>query len=149
MGVSALDSHLGYALRMVSNAVSQGFARKLAGEGVTVAEWVMLRSLYDADAMAPSALAAQMGMTKGAITKLAERLVNKGLLARSGHADDRRRQSLALTGQGRAIVPALASLADHNDATFFSVLSEDQRRTLKALLARLVSQHALAAIPLS
>ena len=43
--VSDLTAHTGYLLRMVSNAVSQEFARKVAGEGVTVAEWVMLRSL--------------------------------------------------------------------------------------------------------
>ena len=32
-----LSSHTGYLLRMVSNAVSRDFARKLVGEGVTVA----------------------------------------------------------------------------------------------------------------
>ena len=83
---SDLTAHTGYWLRMVSNAVSQDFARKVADEGVTVAEWSFMRALYDADAMAPSALAEKMGMTKGAISKLADRLLGKGL-------DHPRRQS--------------------------------------------------------
>ena len=61
----------------MSNHVSHAFAIKLAGVGVTVAEWVVLRELYDAES-APSALAEQLGMTRGAISKLADRLIDKG-----------------------------------------------------------------------
>ena len=46
---SDLTAHTGYWLRMVSNAVSQDFARKVADEGVTVAEWSFMRALYDAE----------------------------------------------------------------------------------------------------
>ena len=63
--VSDLAAHTGYLLRMVSNAVSQEFARKVAGEDVTVAEWAVLRTLYGSQPMAPSALALTMGMTRG------------------------------------------------------------------------------------
>ncbi|MBL8583637.1 MAG: MarR family transcriptional regulator, partial [Rhizobiaceae bacterium] len=71
--VSALESHLGYWLRLVSNRVSHGFARKLAGREIIAAEWVVLRELHDS-AAAPSRLAERLGMTKGAISKLADRL---------------------------------------------------------------------------
>ena len=37
--ISDLDAHLGYWLRFVSNHVSQTFASRLQGKGVTVAEW--------------------------------------------------------------------------------------------------------------
>jgi hypothetical protein len=57
--VSGLQDHLGYWLRYVSNQVSHGFSLKLAAREVTVAEWVMLRELYDQDAMAPSEPVAQ------------------------------------------------------------------------------------------
>ena len=46
-------------------------------------------------------LAERMGMTRGAISKLSDRLVAKGLVARRADADDRRAQALALTGPGR------------------------------------------------
>ena len=78
--ISKLEDHLGYWLRAVSNAVSHGFARKVEAEGVTVAEWAFMRVIYGQTEMSPSALAAAMGMTRGAISKLAERLEAKGLV---------------------------------------------------------------------
>ena len=65
--VPELTAHLGYWLRQVSNHVSHAFARKLEAEGVTVAEWTMLRELYGGHALGPSRLAERMGLTRGAI----------------------------------------------------------------------------------
>ncbi|MEI9903207.1 MAG: hypothetical protein WDN06_03970 [Asticcacaulis sp.] len=44
---SHLEAHLGYWMRFVSNHVSQAFARKVEAHGVTVAEWVVLRELFE------------------------------------------------------------------------------------------------------
>jgi len=145
--VSDLNAHTGYLLRMVSNAVSQEFARKVAGEDVTVAEWAMLRSLYGGEAIAPSVLAERMGMTRGAISKLAGRLLEKGLIERDGNPDDRRGHSLSLSAAGAAKVPLLAGLADENDATFFAVLSGEDHERLRGLLHTLIDQHGLSAMP--
>lgn len=145
--ISDLTVHTGYWLRMVSNTVSQEFARKVAAEGVTVAEWTFLRALYDADAMAPSALAERMGMSRGAISRLADRLVDKRLVSRDDHADDGRMQTLSLTPAGRDKVPALAALADRNDAEYFGVLSDDERAALDRLLRTLADRRGLKTVP--
>lgn len=143
--VSALDAHLGYWLRYVSNQVSHAFSLKLAARGVTVAEWVALRALYDHGALAPSVLAERLGMTRGAISKLAERLAGKALLTRS--AGDGRLQSLALTGAGRALVPELAALADRNDAEFFGDLDPAERAVITAAMKRIVARLGLRGVP--
>ena len=83
--LSSLESHLGYWLRYVSNHVSHAFAVKLAGSEVTVAEWVVLRELYDSES-APSDLADRLGMTRGAISKLADRLIAKDMIVRRADA---------------------------------------------------------------
>ena len=44
---SALPDHLGYWLRKLSNAVSSSFAGRLARHGVSVPQWVVLRTLFD------------------------------------------------------------------------------------------------------
>ena len=67
-------------------------------------------------------------MTRGAISKLADRLIAKALIVRRAAAGDRRFQSLALTRQGRAVTPKLAALADENDQEFFAALDSDTRR---------------------
>ncbi|WP_246138608.1 MarR family winged helix-turn-helix transcriptional regulator [Nitrospirillum bahiense] len=133
---------------MVSNAVSQSFARAVEARGVTVAEWVLLRVLYDVERLAPSALAERMGMTKGAISKLADRLVEKGLVRREANLEDRRGQTLALEPAARSLVPLLAELADRNDAAFFNGLSPSERAQLKGLLHKIASKHKLNTAPI-
>ncbi len=132
---------------MVSNAVSQEFARKVSGEDVTVAEWSFMRALYDLEPTPPSVLAESMGMTKGAISKLAERLVAKGLVERVESQQDKRAHSLSLTREGRAKIPVLASLADQNDAEFFGVLTKKEHETLDRILKVLAERRGLKATP--
>jgi DNA-binding MarR family transcriptional regulator len=138
-----LESHIGYWLRMVSNAVSQSFARRVEVEGVTVAEWVFLRVLYGAPNISPSTLAEKMGMTRGAISKLAERLIDKALVARQASPEDKRAHTLALTPAGHALVPRLAALADGNDKAFFDALTLEERESLATLLKNIAARHRL------
>ena len=146
--ISDLTTHTGYWMRMISNAVSQDFARRVAGEGVTVAEWVFLRALYDERSLSPSLLATKMGMTKGAISKLADRLIEKGLVSRSEDETDRRAHHLALSAEGRAKVPHLAALADANDAEAFGVLSAKDHAELDRLLKLLVERRGISSVPI-
>ena len=95
--ISQLTSHTGFWLRFVSNHVSHTFAQRLSDCGVTVAEWVVLREMYDAEACPPSAIAERTGLTRGAISKLVDRLLAKHLITRETRSDDRRFQTIALT----------------------------------------------------
>ena len=146
---SHLTSHLGYWLRYVSNSVSHAFARKLEDRDVTVAEWALLRELYDAQAIAPSRLAEHMGLTRGAVTKLADRLIAKRLVVREANPEDARAQTLAITPAGRALIPELSALADRNDAEFFGHLTTLERRQLERTLKDIVARRGLTAMPLS
>jgi DNA-binding MarR family transcriptional regulator len=146
--ISDLTAHLGYWLRYVSNHVSQGFARKLETQGVTVAEWAVMRELYGVDRRAPSRLAEQLGLTRGAITKLADRLVAKGLVTRTPDPDDARAQILALTVRGQGLVPKLAALADKNDAEFFAHLGVEERSMVERVLKDIVRIRGLKSIPI-
>ncbi len=144
---SDLTAHLGYWLRYVSNHVSQAFARKVEAHGVTVAEWVLMRQLLEEEALAPSRLAERMGMTRGAISKLADRLIVKSMLVRAANPDDGRAQTLSLTSTGRALVPELAALADANDAEFFDHLTPDDRAALLQTLQEIVEKRGLKSMP--
>jgi MarR family transcriptional regulator, lower aerobic nicotinate degradation pathway regulator len=146
--VSELGSHLGYWLRQVSNHVSHAFALKLAAKDVTVAEWALMRMLYGEKALSPSRLADDMGLTRGAITKLADRLIAKSLIVRQASPDDGRAQTLALTKTGTAFVPDLAALADHNEIECFAHLSTNERRRLQQVLRKTAKHLGLTAAPL-
>jgi DNA-binding MarR family transcriptional regulator len=145
--VSDLKKHVGFWLRFVSSHVSQAFAVKLQASGVTVAEWVVMREMYDDEESSPSVLAERIGMTRGGVSKLVDRLVSKNLITRRERDDDRRFQSIALTAAGRRLVPRLAALADQNDEEFFHPLSAGERAALVATMKKLVQAHGLQAVP--
>lgn len=114
---------------------------------MTVSEWVALRSLYALESSTTSALVNALGMTKGAVTKVVDRLVHKGLVARAPDPTDGRIQRVALTRAGRGLVPKLAALADANDEHFFGHLSPQERRALVKTLHEVVTRHGLTRIP--
>lgn len=147
--ISHLESHLGYWLRFVSNHVSLGFQKRLEAAGISVTEWVALRTLFDKPATTHAELTRTLGMTKGAISKVLDRLEDKGLAKRKLVDGSLREQVLILTPRGKTLVPRLCALADQNDAHFFSHLEQHERDALMRLLQALVAHHALTTVPVN
>jgi len=145
--ISPLEAHLGYWLRFVSNHVSGAFATKLEALHVSVAEWVIARELYDRGATPPSELAALTGMTRGAITKIVDRLAAKSLAGRTPSKEDGRAQTVALTQAGRTLVPKLAALADRNDEEFFGHLKRRERDLIETAMRDIVRRKGLRTLP--
>jgi DNA-binding MarR family transcriptional regulator len=144
---SPLEAHLGYWLRYVSNQVSHSFDRKLAALDVSVAEWVVLRELFEGDPLVPSELAKTIGMTRGAVSKIMDRLEAKSLLTRSTSDRDRRFQAVTVSAKGRALVPRLAALADQNDREFFGHLKPGERQQIERAMREIVRRHGLRTVP--
>ena len=142
-----LTDHLGYWLRQVSNHVSHAFALQVEECGVTVAEWVLLRKLWGRDATGPSRLAEETGLTRGAVSKLADRLLAKGLIERTPSTEDRRAHSLALTAAGAALVPRLAQLADRNEEHFFGHRDRGERLMLEQALRGIAQRAGMRLVP--
>jgi DNA-binding MarR family transcriptional regulator len=148
IAASRLTMHIGFWMRLVSNHVSYAFARKLESSGVTVAEWVVLREMYGGDdTTSPSIVAELTGLTRGAVSKLISRLLEKGLVTRKESSSDRRYQDIELTPAAVAIVPNLAKLADENDREFFGVLANSERKLLTMLLKKTAALHKLTKVP--
>ena len=145
--ISGLEDHLGYWLRFVSNHVSQAFAANIDEYGVAVAEWVVMRELFE-QPQAPSALAERLGMTRGGMSKLADRLIARGLVVRTMSDADRRAQTLELTDSGCALVPILAAIADRNDEDFFAILTPVEQARLKKMMQSIVQLRGLRKTPI-
>lgn len=145
--ISPLDAHAGYWLRWVSNHVSRAFELKVEAHGVSVAEWVLLRQLFDLGEAHPSQLAENLEMTRGAISKIVDRLSEKGYVLRASPAGDRRYQTVKLAAPSRRLVPILAALADQNDAEFFGHLSPAERAALIATLKEIVNRRQMKGVP--
>lgn len=146
---SDLEKHLGYWLRRVSNAVSAEFARGLQGKQTSVAEWVLMRHLYYRDNAAPADLAKSLTMTRGAISKIIDKLEAKGWMKSRVDPEDHRGRHLSLTALGRRAVPELARIADRNDEEFFACLDIGERATLRRLLGKVAEHHQMRDTPVN
>jgi DNA-binding MarR family transcriptional regulator len=141
---SNLEDHLGYWLRCLSNYVTHSFEERLTKYDISIAQWVVLRTLYDAKDMTLNEAAQIVGVDKSSLSRMVERLVQRGLVSRT-EGIDRRSLSLSLLPSGRKLVPKLAQLADANDKTFFSALSGKQQAELRATIEQLLTANGWSA----
>lgn len=145
--LASLETHLGYWLRKVSNAVSGSFARSLQSRQTSVAEWVLLRHLHDRTEATPGELAETLIMTRGATSKIIDKLQAKKWIRSRIKPEDKRVQLLSLTAAGRRVVPELAEIADHNDDRFFAFLDSRERQVLRDLLMKVAEHHQIHYVP--
>ncbi|MGO4211372.1 MarR family winged helix-turn-helix transcriptional regulator [Terriglobus sp. 2YAB30_2] len=145
--LSQLESHLGYWLRRVSNAVSGSFARALQEKQTSVAEWVLLRELYERGQASPSELADSLGLTRGAVSKIVDKLDTKGWLETETKEGDSRFRLLSLTSAGQRSLPVLAEIADQNDADYFDCLTAREKSILRELLIKLAKHNHIYDVP--
>ncbi len=143
----ALEVHLGYWLRLVSNRVSGTFARLLQERQLSVAEWVALNQIETGTDVTPTELADAMGMTRGAISKVLDKLEAKRWITRTASREDGRVQLVSPTRPGRRVLPEVAAIADDNDSRFFGALDADERTTLRKLLQKLADVHRINNLP--
>jgi DNA-binding MarR family transcriptional regulator len=144
---SPLHAHLGYWLRLVSNQVSGSFASALQEQQLSVAEWVALNHVEMHPHITAASLAEAMGMTRGAVSKVLDKLLTKNLLLRTPSPQDNRAQLLALTRSGKRLLPALTDIANDNDHRFFSILAANERGELRRLLQKLADAHSFSVVP--
>lgn len=106
--------------------------------------------MYSADVkISPSTVAEITGLTRGAVSKLIDRLLHKNLVTRTeSTSGDRRYQEIKLTTSAIKLIPKLASIADENDEKFFSVLSDTERKNLMKTLIKLAEAHKLNTNPI-
>ncbi|GII58281.1 MarR family transcriptional regulator [Planotetraspora thailandica] len=86
----------------------------------------------------PNQLAPQLGTDTAGMTRLLDRLEDKGLVRRRRHPDDRRSVVIEVTAAGKAIVPRLAPVFGKATAQLLAGFSEAEVRELTGMLQRML-----------
>jgi DNA-binding MarR family transcriptional regulator len=86
------------------------FKQFMDEEGLSPSQAHALFRLYYGGTCGVSQAAAHLGITDAAASQMVERLVQRGLMERTEHPDDRRVKHLALTAAGRAMVEKTIAL---------------------------------------
>jgi len=76
----------------------------LADSGITEQQWRILRVLEEYGAQDASTLADRACLLLPSQTRIVQTLLEKGLVTRQADEKDRRRQTVAITSEGRAII---------------------------------------------
>ena len=133
-----LEHFLPYRLSVLSNRISQAIAVRYAQRfGIGVTEWRVVAVLGRYPDLSAGAVAARTAMDKVAVSRAVARLLERGLVERDTHGDDRRRSVLALSRNGQRIYDDIAPLALDLERRLLSRLDGDERAALDALLDKL------------
>src|SRR3546814_2038524 len=99
-----LERFLPYRLSVLSNRVSQTIADFYVERfGLAVTEWRVIAVLGRFAGLSANGVAVRTAMDKVAVSRAVARLLERGLLEREVHGDDRRRSVLALREAGYGI----------------------------------------------
>jgi DNA-binding MarR family transcriptional regulator len=137
--VLELERFLPYRLSVLSNRVSQTIANAYVERfGLAVTEWRVIAVLGRYPDLSANAVAERTAMDKVAVSRAVARLLERGLLQREMHGDDRRRSVLALSEAGYRIYDEVAPLALECERRLLAHLDPAERATLDALIDRLM-----------
>lgn len=138
--VLELERFLPYRLSVLSNRISQTIASAYAARfGIGVTEWRVIAVLGRYPQLSANAVAERTAMDKVAVSRAVARLLERGLLQRDTHGDDRRRSVLGLSAAGHALYDEVVPLALGYERTLLSPLDAGERATLDALLSKLAA----------
>lgn len=130
---------IGFLIRQLRLSMTRCIDAEMARHGLTDAQWGPLFLISAGRGSTAAALAQELLVNAGAMTRTLDRLEGKGLLRRTRSAQDRRLVMLELTPQGKraaATIPAV--LADVYNA-HLAGFSEPEFTALKSMLARMVT----------
>ena len=127
----------GAVLSQVARELTTAVERELAPLGLTSQQAALLLHA-SRGALSPSQLRRELGTDTAGMTRLVDRLAEKGLLVRQRHPEDRRAIVLELTPAGSALVPRLPPIFGGVSQRAFAGLSTEELGQVTALLQRML-----------
>jgi DNA-binding MarR family transcriptional regulator len=124
-------------LTKVRVAVLDALDRELAPYDISAAQLIILALLANGEATSATGLCKGISYDPGAMTRMLDRLEQKGLIRRRPNPDDRRTTKLELTGEGRDLYPRLAETKNKIQRQFLRGFSEADVDSLLRLLNRM------------
>lgn len=134
-----LDVYLPYRLSVLSNRVSGTIAHAYARRfGITITEWRVIAILGRNPGLSANGVAARSAMDKVAVSRAVARLLERGLLQRATHDEDRRRSVLELSPDGYAIWDEVVPVALEYERRLLARLTDEERAQLDGLMDKLM-----------
>lgn len=137
-----LVESLVHDLRRASFVVHGRFRQAVAHRGLSMGQFVVLRSLVVSGRSTTKALARSMGVTAGNITGLVDRLESEGLVVRERSRSDRRIVYLDSTRSGRLLLEQLRTAVVAESTKVFDGWSAKDLERLDRSLRKVIEAGA-------
>jgi DNA-binding MarR family transcriptional regulator len=136
-----VDGYLAALLAQASHLISSEFHAVVRREGLTISEWRVLATLADSPPMSIGRLARIALAQQPTVTRLLDRMQEKGHVGRSAHGRDRRITLVTITPAGRRLVDRLIGLAREHEDRVLAPFGRARADALKATLRRIIDLH--------
>lgn len=141
------EDSLGRLIADVSRRILTGFDEEMAsqGMGITGAQWVILMRIARGCASTAAELCRYGHCDTGSMTRMLDRLEEKGLIRRVPSSKDRRITLLELTEAGQDLLPHLPPVAIKVLNAHLKGFSQEELDQLKGFLNRIRANSGLPA----
>ncbi len=137
-------SDLGECVAGLVNAVARGMAQQLAPFSIIPVEYTILSVCYAGQADTVTGLSRVIPVDAGRISRLVNRLSERGLIRRHRLRSDRRTVRLSLTEEGRLLVPKLAREAQAHNAMLLAGISAAEMNAFFGTAQKILTNFASA-----
>lgn len=110
-------------------------------DSLSMSQFKMLHILSSRGEQKTYCLAEVLGLTSGAITAIADRLVERGFIERERSEEDRRVVHLRITEQGEKKLEAMLGQQDSLISTFFEGLPQEDIAHLKRIFTVMLEHY--------
>jgi DNA-binding MarR family transcriptional regulator len=132
------DLSIGYLLTTVRTRMLQEMDTALNPHGLTGAQFTILRRIAENAAHTAADLCRLLQYDTGSMTRMLDRLEEKGVICRERSPDDRRVVNIQLTTSGLNDYPKWREEVRHGLSVMFDAISNEEQVQLRDLLHRLV-----------
>jgi DNA-binding MarR family transcriptional regulator len=133
------EESIGYLLKRLGNLLTTTFDRELARYDMTHAQFGIFFKLLHGHARTAADLARELMTDTGAMTRMLDRLEEKGFVQRTRSSEDRRVIEVALTPKGKQMADEMTQVAVNGLNHFLRGFNEAEVAQFKDLLRRMIA----------
>ncbi len=135
--MTSIERSTGFLVVRTARSMKKALDTRLTEIGVTAVQYTVLNTLAHTDGLSLSEVGKRVYLDKPAITGLADRLENDGLVERQRNSKDRRVIKLYLSPKGRRLLGRMNDIVNSVDEELTSVLSSSELRSFREMLDRI------------
>ena len=134
-----LSESLGTQLNLIARSIRLELEKQLASEEITPSQWMMMMALEENDHQVQSDLGKKLNLDNATITRIVDKLAERGFLERNQAKDDRRAQIVSLTDKGKKKCKKYSKIGDYVNQRASIGIPETERKKLMSLLTKIQS----------